>query len=289
MVVDHSGSVPGVTGTRLVVSEDGISGTIGGGAAEMELVERARDHDGTAEIVRFRHTPNEGGTLCSGLQVFAIISLSRNDLRAVESIVDMAEEHRTGTLEVSPRGVAFTLGETRPHSFVEKTGDWTYSGPIGLEDTLYIIGGGHVCLALSRVMATLPFRIVVLDDRPELPTMAANSFAHEMRVIDLDRVGEFVEEGEHSWAVIMTFGHEHDRKVLERLLGKKLAYLGLMGSAAKVQRLFKDLVADGTPREDLEGVRAPVGLSIGSHTPEEIGISIAAEIIALRNGDEGPG
>ena len=181
------------------------------------------------------------------------------------------------------------MESTKPHSFVEKNGDWTYSGPIGLEDTLYIIGGGHVCLALSRVMATLPFRIVVLDNRPELPTMDANSFAHEMRVIDLDRVGEHVEEGDRSWAVIMTFGHKHDRQALEGLLGKKLAYLGLMGSAAKVQRLFKDLVAEGTPPEDLEEVRAPVGLSIGSHTPEEIGISIAAEIIALRNGSEVPG
>ncbi|MFV2072758.1 MAG: XdhC family protein [Thermoanaerobaculales bacterium] len=289
MVVDHSGSVPGVTGARLVVSEDGIAGTIGGGTAEMELVERARNHSGDAAIVRFRHTPNEGGTLCSGLQIFAIILLSQNDIQELQTLVGTLDADQTGTIELSPEGLRFHPGQAEPHVFSQDETSWSYRGPIGLEDTLYIIGGGHVSLALSRVMATLPFRIVVLDDRQELPTMAANSFAHEMRVVELDRVGEFVEEGEHSWAVIMTFGHKHDRMALEGLLGKKLAYLGLMGSAAKVQRLFKDLEAEGTPREDLDGVRAPVGLSIGSHTPEEIAISIAAEIIALRNRNEGPG
>jgi len=289
MVVDHSGSVPGVTGTRLVVSEDGAAGTIGGGAAEMELAEHARNHHGDAEIVRFRHTPNEGGTLCSGLQIFAIILLSQNDVHELETLVDTIEAHQTGTIELSPEGLRFHPGQAEPHAFSQEETSWSYRGPIGLEDTLYIIGGGHVCLALSRVMATLPFRIVVLDNRPDLPTMAANSFAHETRVIDLDRVGEHVEEGDRSWVVIMTFGHRHDRQALEGLLGKKLAYLGLMGSAAKVQRLFKDLVAEGTPPEVLEEVRAPVGLSIGSHTPEEIGISVAAEIIALRNGSEVPG
>jgi len=71
--------------------------------------------------------------------------------------------------------------------------------------------------------------------------------------------------------------------VLEGLLGRKFAYLGLMGSKAKVRQMYAAMVADGTPEAELEGVRAPVGMSIGSHTPEEIAVSIAAEIIALRN------
>ena len=79
-VVEHSGSVPGVTGTRVVVSESGFAGTIGGGAAEKQLVERAAAEHRGAEIFRFRHTPSAGGTLCSGVQDFAIISLSQNDL-----------------------------------------------------------------------------------------------------------------------------------------------------------------------------------------------------------------
>jgi xanthine dehydrogenase accessory factor len=75
----------------------------------------------------------------------------------------------------------------------------------------------------------------------------------------------------------------HDRQVLEGLLGKDFAYLGLMGSKAKVRRMFAAMVDDGIPEAELEVVRAPVGLSIGSHTPEEIAVSVAAEIISVRN------
>ena len=283
-VVDHSGSVPGVTGTRVVVSESGFAGTIGGGAAEKQLVERAAAEHRGAEIFRFRHTPSAGGTLCSGVQDFAIISLSQNDLEPIQSIVDTLKNHRTGTLRLSPKGVAFEPGETSPHAFTGETETWTYSGPLGLEDTLYIIGGGHVGLALSRVMATLPFRIIVLDNREDLPTMAANHHAHEQHVVDFDRIGDHVVGGDRSWVVIMTFGHVPDRTVLEGLLGNDLAYLGLMGSEAKVRQMYAAMTTDGIDAKDLEGVQAPVGVSIGSHTPEEIAISIAAEIIALRNG-----
>ena len=283
-VVDHSGSVPGVTGTRVVVTESGFAGTIGGGAAEMQLVERAAADQGDTEIFRFRHTPSGGGTLCSGVQDFAILPLSQTDLEPIQSIVDTLDNHRTGILRLSPKGVGFEPGETSPHSFTGGKESWAYSGPIGLEDTLYIIGGGHVGLALSRVMATLPFRIVVLDNREDLPTMAANRYAHEQHVVDLDHLGDHVADGAHSWAVIMTFGHLHDRRALEALLGKKLAYLGLMGSEAKVRQMYAAMKADGIDLQDLEGVRAPLGMSIGSHTPEEIAISIAAEIIAVRNG-----
>ena len=282
-VVDHSGSVPGVTGTRVVVSDAGFAGTIGGGAAEMQLVQRASAHDGAAEIFRFRHTPSGGGTLCSGVQDFAIISLSQEDLEPLETIVHTLDNHRTGTLRFSPDGLAFESGETSPHSFAGGKESWTYSGPIGLEDTLYIIGGGHVGLALSRIMATLPFRIVILDNREDLPTMKANSYSHEQHVVDFDHIGDHVAEGDRSWVVIMTFGHIHDRKVLEGLLGKEFAYLGLMGSEAKVRQMYAAMVADGMPESAVEGVRAPLGMSIGSHTPEEIGISVAAEIISVRN------
>jgi len=282
-VVDHSGSVPGVTGTRVVVSDEGFAGTIGGGAAEMQLIERAVGHHGDAEIYRFLHTPSGGGTLCSGIQDFAIIPLSENDLDPLQAIVDTIDNNRTGMLHLSSDGVDFESGETSPHAWTDREEAWTYSGPIGLVDTLYIIGGGHVGLALSRVMSTLPFRIVVLDNREDLPTMAANRWAHEQQVISFDDIGAHVGEGDRSWVVIMTFGHAHDRHVLEGLLGREFAYLGLMGSKAKVRQMYAAMVADGTPEAELEGVRAPVGMSIASHTPEEIAVSIAAEIIALRN------
>ena len=287
-VVDHSGSVPGVTGTKVVISETAFAGTIGGGAAEKGLIERGRRHEGGAELVHFRHTPGEGGTLCSGLQVFAVISLTRNDMGEIASMMESLGRQQAGTLSLTPAGLRFSPGEAGLHRFVDDGAEWSYEGPVGLLHTLSIVGGGHVSLALSRVMATLPFRIVVLDDREDLPTMEANRFAHVRRVVDFDRIADHVDDGDHSWVTIMTFGHEHDRRVLEGLLGRPYAYLGLMGSKAKIARMVADMRRDGFPEADLAAVRAPIGLAIGSHTPEEIAVSIAAEIVALRNGVEPP-
>jgi xanthine dehydrogenase accessory factor len=287
-VVDHSGSVPGVTGTMAVVSDLGIAGTIGGGAAEKQLLERARDHREGAEIVRFRHTPGEGGTLCSGLQVFAIALLTNNDEREIRKVVETLAGHGRGALKLGPGKFAFEVGADATTHFVEENGSWSFTEPLGLLDTLTIIGGGHVSLAFARIMSTLPFRIVLLDNREQLQTMEANTYAHERRVVDYDEVADLVPAGDRSWVVIMTYGHIHDRKVLARLLGRDYAYLGVLGSKAKIHTMFAELRKAGASSKRLEQVHAPVGLAIGSHTPEEIAISIAGEIISIRNRKESP-
>lgn len=287
-VVDHSGSVPGVTGTMAVVTEHGIAGTIGGGAAEQQLLDQAMAHREGSKIVRFRHTPGEGGTLCSGLQIFAVMVLKEEDEAAVRAINDTLARHGTGLLHLSQDGLGFETGVNDRQAFVENGDMWSFQEPLGLLDTLTIIGGGHVSLAFSRIMSTLPFRIILLDDRPALPTMDANIFAHERRVVEYDRVAEHVPDGDRSWVVIMTYGHVHDRRVLERLIGRSYAYLGVLGSKAKIKTMFADMRAEGMPHAALDRVHAPVGVAIGSHTPEEIAVSIAAEIIAIRNGKEIP-
>jgi xanthine dehydrogenase accessory factor len=116
--------------------------------------------------------------------------------------------------------------------------------------------------------------------------MEANTYAHERRVVDYEEVAEHVPAGERSWVVIMTYGHVHDRHVLGKLLGRDYAYLGVLGSRAKIHAMFDRMKKEGVLPESLEQVHAPVGLSIRSHTPEEIAISIAGEIIAVRNGKE---
>ena len=122
-----------------------------------------------------------------------------------------------------------------------------FNEPLGLLETLTIIGGGHVSLAFSKVMATLPFRIRLLDNRPDLPTMDTNVWVHERGIVDYDSVADHVPDGTRSWVVIMTYGHVHDRQVLEKLLGRQYAYLGVLGSKAKMRTMFADMVAKGVP------------------------------------------
>lgn len=284
MVVDHSGSVPGVTGTLVVVTEDGQAGTIGGGVAEHALVEEARTHRGGPALREFVHTETGDGTLCSGLQLFSIVPLGEPDRQELRKIVESLRGGRTGTLRLGPDGMDFVEGPAREPEFSRHGDEWSFTHPIGLLDTLTIIGGGHVALALSRVMATLPFRIRVLDNRHGLETMDDNPWAHRKEVVDFERIADRVPEGDRSWVVVMTFGHAHDREVVERLLGGSYRYLGLMGSGAKIRKLFADMEAAGCDPAALARVRAPIGVPISSHTPEEIAVSVAAEIIGIRNG-----
>jgi xanthine dehydrogenase accessory factor len=283
VVVHHTGSVPGTTGATMVVSEEASVGTVGGGVAEHQTIERARKAHGSPELVTIEHTPRSSGSLCSGAHTLAVVPLIDDDLPSVHAIVATLESDGSGTLMLSHEGLAFEPDRLEPIRFDRRDGEWRFSAPIGRLDTLYVIGGGHVALALSRVMATLPFRVVVLDDRPELPTLMANSFAHETRVIDYNEVTRHVPDGERSWVVIMTYGHENDALVLRQLLGQRFRYLGLLGSRAKVSQMFAVFRNEGAAAEDLERVSAPIGIPIGSHTPAEIAISIAAEIVRVRN------
>ncbi|MEE4271084.1 MAG: XdhC family protein [Thermoanaerobaculales bacterium] len=284
MVVEHSGSVPGVTGTFVVVTADGQSGTVGGGVAEHEIVEEARAHQAPPVLREFVHTEDGDGTLCNGAQLFSVVPLGRSDRDTLQEIVETLRNGRIGALELGPHGMGFSEGSEGEPRFSRHDNDWRFTHPIGLRDRLTIVGGGHVALALSRIMATLPFRITVIDNRDGLETMEENHFAHRFEVVDYDEIDAHIPQGEHSWVVVMTHGHTHDREVTERLLDLDLRYLGLMGSKSKVRTFFSRMTESGCDPAALARLRTPIGVPIGSHTPEEIAVSIAAEIIGIRNG-----
>lgn len=282
IVVDATGSVPGKPGALMMVSPSEVVGTVGGGVAESKMITLARSHGPGITLTSFRHT-EETGSLCLGIQRVALCQLTATELPTLDAISDSLSRGQCGVIHLSPAGLAFTSGSSQARSFSGSDSDWSFRDTIGPSDTLFIIGGGHVALALSKVMATLPFRIVVLDNREGLPTMQQNCHAHETRVIDYGEVDRHVSDGDLSWAVIMTYGHQDDEAVLELLVGRRFRYLGLMGSKAKIRQIFSSLSSKGVRQTDLARVTAPVGLPISSHTPAEIAVSIAAEIIRLRN------
>lgn len=281
-VVEHHGSVPGKTGAMMVVTPDALEGTVGGGLVEHQLIEMGRENS-EVQLLPFAHDGEGSDSICSGRQTFAILPLDQKHSKALEILSAMDAKGQTGTLTLDRGGLSIELSVTRASSFTGGDDSWSFVTPIGPVDTLTIVGGGHVALALSRVMATLPFRLVVLDDRRDLPTLENNTWAHSTHQIRWDEVEQFVPEGDHSWTVIMTRGHSHDTAALKRLLPLDLRYLGMMGSAAKVRQIFDELLGDGISAADLDRVHAPIGVPIASHTPEEIAISVAAEIIKVKN------
>lgn len=283
-VVAHRGSVPRTSGTVALVIRGKLAGTVGGGAAEAMVVAKAARVDVATELLPYVHEPTFHDSVCSGSQTFAIVPLPATDADTLRAVSTALEDGRHGALALSPVGVAFEPDRTVESHLHRSDDRWLFTTTVGPVDILTLVGGGHVSLAMSKLAAELGFRVRVLDDRDDLPTMAANQWAHERHVVDYADVARHVPTGDRSWVVIMTQGHRHDGEVLAQLAGAPVRYLGMLGSAAKVREVMARMRAAGLADQDLAAVRAPVGLAIGSHTPTEIAVSIAAQLIAERHG-----
>jgi len=159
-----------------------------------------------------------------------------------------------------------------------------YIEPIEPAPHLYIVGAGHVAQHLARVAKPVGFRTHVLDDREKFANRERFPDADEITV---DSIPEWLHRADvpsHAYVVVVTRGHRHDLDALRALAARDLRYLGLIGSKAKVKRIYDALVAEAMPLECLWRVHAPIGLDIGAITPEEIAVSILAELIAVRRG-----
>lgn len=159
-----------------------------------------------------------------------------------------------------------------------------YIEPLESTPRLYVVGAGHVGFNLAKLAATIGFKIHVLDDREKF---ANQERFPEAESVVVETIPEWLQRAEipaSAYVVIVTRGHTHDLDALRSLAKRELRYLGLIGSKAKVKRIYDALIEEGMPVEYLQRVHAPVGLDIGAVSPEEIAVSILAELIAVRRG-----
>ena len=149
---------------------------------------------------------------------------------------------------------------------------------------LFIVGAGHVGFHLGRMAAATGFTVHVVDDREAFANR--ERFPDAVEVI-VDEVGAWLAEAPlptSAFVVVVTRGHRHDLDAVRALVARDLRYVGLIGSRAKVARLAEQLTLEGGDASLLARVHAPIGLDIGAVTPEEIAVSILAELIAVRYG-----
>lgn len=295
LTLKTEGSGPGRPGAAMAVIADGTnSGTIGGGCMEqgmirhallmLELGKTSPEYSEHHHCDPAGHPLGEGqssGMICSGSQITASVPMNPEMLDTVERAINILESDSTGILRLSPSGLEVERFDKPPvHSFTSTDAEhWEYEGPLGLSDTVYIIGGGHVGRALAGLLVKLPFKPVILDERKFQPGDSLLPFKWiEVPFIDSHK---FITQGNHSWVVIMTPCHSADTAVLKSLHGISLRYIGLMASRSKKEKLFKDLAEAGVSEDFLDSVHSPIGLPIGSRTPDEIAVSIAAELISL--------
>ena len=150
------------------------------------------------------------------------------------------------------------------------------------EPRLIIVGAGYVAQALARISLNLDYRIVVVDDRRDFANPQAFGDKVQLAFGDIPQTIRQMEPDESSWIVIVTRGHTLDKEALHAALESKATYIGMIGSPSKVKNIFKTLTKEGVAPERLAQVHAPIGLDIGAETPDEIALSIAAEMLMLR-------
>jgi len=153
--------------------------------------------------------------------------------------------------------------------------------PILPQPALYIFGAGHVSMALAHAAHTAGFAIAVIDDRESFANRERFPMAREVYT-SYEEAFERIQANAASYLIIVTRGHKDDMRVLAWAVGTEARYIGMIGSKRKVLSVYKALEKEGVSAEKFEGVHAPVGLEIGALTPEEIAISITAELIAVR-------
>lgn len=159
--------------------------------------------------------------------------------------------------------------------------------PVQNCETVYIFGAGHVSQKLALITKMIDFRTVVLDDRSDFANRQRFEEADDVIVVkSFDDISKYVSIDSESYIIIVTRGHAYDSIVLAQVLKTDAKYIGMIGSLPKKQFTYSKMLDEGYTEEDLKRVHCPIGLSIYAQTPEEIAISIAAEMIKIKHEPE---
>jgi len=279
----------------MAVSEDVETyGSIGGGIMEYDILNEIRGTLSRPEPVSFirklQHSKTKEGTssglICGGTQTLIVKTFTIDYRDIVKKIIDCLALQENGVMQITSTNFDYIPKKENTDdiklNYVSDE-DWLYEENIGLLHTVYIIGGGHVGLAVSRIMSTLDFYVVTFDQREDIITMKQNTFSHKKIITEYSKVNDHIRETNKSYAIIVTPNHDGDKEALKSIIGKNLKYIGMMGSSKKSQSIFKHLTDEGIDPSLFDKVETPVGIEIEAESPEEIAISIAAEIIKVKN------
>ena len=294
-VIENFGSSPGRKGFKMLVAQDKfIFGSIGGGVMEISLVKEAQqllieEYSPTfiKKQIHKGQTKNSSGMICSGEQTVAFHCLNFNHISVIQAIINCIQNGEKGKVSLTPISYEFSIKrlENQFEYQINSSEDWFFEEHIGFRETLYIVGGGHVGVAVSELFVKLGFYIIVFDNRKNLNTLENNNFANQKLVIDYNNIDDHVHQENHSYVAIMTNKYTDDKLVVRKLIKNNYKFIGVLGSNSKLKTMWKDLLKEGFTQAELSTIYAPIGLSIRSETPEEIAVSIAAQIIQVKNGN----
>lgn len=323
----HGSTPQRVGARLLVRADGTAVGTLGGGCIEADVHEAALRAIETGEPQVLDFTLNEDiavdyGLACGGTERILVdptfapadLELARRLLGAASGeqrgvVVSMVEgdagvriaariavwengdvEGDLGPLHAEALQLAQRLvGAPRPKpaAVTLSNGAQVFADVFAEPPEVVIVGGGHVGRSLATVAKFMGFRLAVIDDRVEFANSARFPEADAVIAGDIEATLDAYPASRNSAIVIVTRGHKYDYQALSAAARSKAGYIGLMGSRRKVSLIYRQLLADGVPEERLRDIHAPIGLDIGAVSPEEIAVSIMAEITMHRLGGNG--
>ncbi len=322
-IVSDRGSTPRSSGSKMIVFADGrISGTIGGGAVEGDVIQRALRLLETrgAEIVSYDLTrganTDEMDLICGGriqiliehvpatennivLYHFASEALDKGQpfwwigkitddsgQSKVERALHKPPDEFKGSLPVQQEFQKRLGSDTRvsdESSLIDFEGQRYVIEPIKPPPTLFLFGAGHVSKEIDALSQRVGFRTIVFDDREEFANAERFPDADAIEVCPgFDEVFNGFNPLPDDFIVIVTRGHRFDKEVLAQALETEASYIGMIGSGRKREAIYKELIDRGTEASALEQVHCPIGLAIDAETPAEIAVSIMAQMIQHR-------
>lgn len=314
-IVRSSGSAPRSSGARMLIrSDQTLVGTLGGGALEGRCLREAKELLDASAVNTFAEihfdltnkTATAEGMVCGG-EVSVLLQkvtpallpkftlLRENFRRGVQSMLvtrlpadgkepEMYFVHGSDDCEpLAPLGKEILRKNRRAKFLISHENRDYFVEPLIHPGTVYLVGAGHVALATAHLASFAGFEVVVMDDRSEFANSERYPQAKQVTVLEtFDRCLPAL--GPDDFVVIVTRGHLHDRDVLAQALRTDAAYIGMIGSTKKRNGVYASLLEEGFTNKDLARVYSPIGISIGGDTPEEIGLSIVAEMVKVRAG-----
>ncbi len=287
LVARTSGSTPRHSGASMLVGKQGrISGTIGGGAVELTVTNQASEMcEGTQSATVTHHLVRDLAMCCGGSMTFLMLPVSffRS---AIEKLIEVSEEEER-TLSINLMTGESEFSQVSASSLPVEANETHVKLTVKPRPRLIIFGAGHVGSALSQLGNSTSFQVVVCDDDQ---TGALASWEHSGdRLVSSfnvsDVAGEIGGFKPSDYVVILTRDHATDQRILESMMQYlgTVAYLGVIGSRGKLARFKQRLVLRGKASEESWAqVRGPIGLDIGAETPNEIAVSVTAELISVR-------
>jgi xanthine dehydrogenase accessory factor len=311
-VARRRGSLPMSATAKMLVTASGARlGTVGGGCLEAEITERALEVIERREPVVSEHTLNaelagDYGLTCGGTAVMfiepvfvdptlaavyreAAALLGRGERAMMATGLGWTSGPEKGMLLPNDAWIGSSAPHLRDEAMRARDGgeEQHFEGQVFAERVagaprLIVFGGGHVGARVAEAAAFAGWRVTVVDDRPDFADPARLPFAEQAVVCDFHDLPATLGVDADTYIVVATRGHQHDALIVEQLARRDVRYLGMLGSRRKVALTWRLLAGAGVPSERLEAIHAPIGMSIGADTPEEIAVSIVAEMIAVR-------